>query len=170
MIATYEIITIALDTIVQDRSLEKTTDEFLVCNDFLLTNPAKHLSDKSVDYLLGLHPIHVMSVKNGKYYCVGGRRSLSIARDVYQKDKKVQVILQKSIKFGEIHDRLLIDIFLCSVCFGIKKPDWLHKLIDSIPEQIRRSLFVSNHGTSKLSQLLNISRETTRKWSKNRKI
>ena len=170
MTANYEIITIPLDTILQDRTPDNTTDEFLVCNDFLLAYQNKHLSEKSVDYLLDLHPIQVISVMNGKYRCVGGRRSLSIARDIYCKDKIIRVTLVKSIKPSEIQNMLMIDLFLCSVCFGIKKPDWLHKLINSIPEEIRRSLFVAKHGTSKLSQMLHVSKETVRKWKIKTKI
>ena len=170
MTANYEIITISLDTILQDRTPDNTTDEFLVCNDFLLAYPNEHLSEKSVDYLLDLHPIQVIPVMNGKYRCVGGRRSLSIARDIYCKNRRIKVTLVQHMKPSEVHNMLMVDLFLCSVCFGIKKTDWLHKLINSIPEEIRRSLFVAKHGTSKLSRMLNVSRETVRKWNTKTKI
>ena len=170
MITNYEEMTTSLDTIIMDSNSDNTTNEFLVCSDFLLLTPEKHLTEKSVDYLLNLHPIHVISVKNGKYRCVGGRRSLSIARDVYCKDKKIKVIVVQPVKNSEIQNMLLIDLFLCCICFGIKKTDYLHNLIGAIPVEIRRTLFVPKHGTSKLSRILNVSRETVRKWTIKKRI
>lgn len=163
-------IQIALDMIIPHRNADPAIDEFLICADFLLSQPKEHLSEKLVDQLLELHPIMVVSAKGGTYHCVGGRRSLSITRNILPSAKKITVILMPKMTDSEIESRRFADIFIAATCFSVTEYSWLHRLILSMPAELKlRDLFVKNHGPSKLSRLLNISRETERQWARKTK-
>lgn len=139
--------------------------EYLVCVDFLLPVPAKFLSFESVMFLLNMHPVFVIPGKQDKYYCVGGLRSLNIARNSLPKvDSIIPVLFVTGIKKSEIREFCIFDIIATSLCFSVQSPDIFCKFIGSLPKELKNKLFSNKLGPTRISKMLNVSRESIRKW------
>ena len=139
--------------------------DYLISVDYLLSEPGKHLNKKAIEYLLDLHPVKVIPGKDEKYFCIGGLRSLSIARACYRGDESpIPVIIATGIGKKGIREHCLKDLVISSLCFSVQSPESVCRFLDGLADEFKKEVFVNNHGPSNLSRLLKVSRETIRKW------
>lgn len=140
--------------------------EQFILTEFMMDKPVLHLSRNAVENLLELHPIFVVKKnKDDNYFCIGGIRSLSIARNCLMPLDVVSVMLLNKIKIEVAGKRCLTDIFVTS-CLSLRSSESLYRFIELIPDDQLSELFKKPHGVSLLARMLNVSRETIRKWKK----
>jgi hypothetical protein len=122
-----------------------------------------HLKKTAIDALLELHPIQVVAGKNDRYYCIGGIRSLSIARNCLPLSDSVPVTLLEDIKKEEARKRCLTDVFMTS-CLSLRNVESLHRIFTLLPENLKADLINIHTGTVGIAKLLGVERETIRLW------
>ena len=93
--------------------------ENFIQTEFMLATPAIHLTKKAVLTLLELHPVQVMPTKREGYVCVGGVRTLSIARNCLSPSEKIKVTHVLNMPDDEAADRCLVDIVLTATCLSV---------------------------------------------------
>ena len=140
------------------------TEYMLVCSGHTKTVPIIHLKKDAIDALLEIHPIQVISGKKDRYYCIGGIRTLSIARNCLPPSEMIPVVVLSDIKKKEARERCLIDVFLTS-CLSLRNIESLHRIITLLPEDIIKKLITVDTGTVGMAKLLGVERETIRLWN-----
>lgn len=143
--------------------------EHFIQTEYMLAAPAKHLSTQAVYALLELHPVQVVHSKHDEYLCVGGIRSFSIARNCLSLSDTIPVILISKMKEDATANRCLTDIFITTACLSIKSSESMFRYFQIIPEYIKNEMFKQPHGPSQLARMLNVTRETVRKWKNKNK-
>jgi DNA-binding transcriptional regulator YiaG len=68
------------------------------------------------------------------------------------------------LKEEDAANHCLTDIFLSSACLSIKSSESLFRYLQILPEHIKKYIFKQPHGPSQLARMLNVTRETLRKW------
>ena len=138
--------------------------ENFIQTEFMLKTPAKHLTKKAVLTLLELHPVQVMYFKREGYVCVGGVRSLSIARNCLAATEKISVTQLPNVPYDKATDRCLTDILLSATCLSVESRESLFHCHQISPENIRNELFKRSDSPTHLPGLFGITRETLRIW------
>jgi len=138
--------------------------EHFIQTEFLLATPAKYLSKRAVYTLLELHPVQVIYSKRDGYNCIGGVRSFSIARNCLPPSDAIPVIHIDKMDSDAIVNHCLADIFLTTACLSIQSSESLYRYLQILPSTIKDQLLKPPCGTSQLARMLNVTRETVRKW------
>ena len=136
--------------------------------DFLLriSKNSPRLSAVSIEYLLTQHPVTVVSASKGDYFCVGGLRSLSLARIGLDDDSEIQVIYLSGLSKAQIVEQCHLYLVLPAICFSTVSQKYLHRLIEKLPPNLISKISNQPVGSSSIARLLGTSRETIRRWMK----
>lgn len=140
--------------------------EFLICEEFSLRNASHHITQFTLSCLLELHPIYVVSASGDKFECVGGLRSLSIARQCMQPTDRISVKFIQSLSGDDAHILCLTDLFIMSTSFNWTSNESAYRGVRLIPEQIFETLTVNCKKQSDIARLLNVSPASIQQWSK----
>lgn len=136
--------------------------------DFLLkiSKTSPDLSEKSFEYLFVQHPIVVIPTTKGDYYCIGGVRTLSLARSCFREDHIIKVNYVTGLSKAQIIEHCHFDLVLPALCFSTASHRNLSDLLDKLPPDFTAKILNRQIGPSSSAKLLNISRETKRRWMK----
>lgn len=140
--------------------------EHLITTEFLVEKPHQMFGPLTIPYLLELHPIQVVSGKNGIYYCVGGLRTLSIIRHAILDTEEIPVEILSSIKGDVVLKRCLVDILVSMTCFSVRSGESIVRSLQFVRGELRKEYIAPLFGPSKIARMLQVSVETVRKWSK----
>jgi hypothetical protein len=117
----YESITVPLNSIVQ-HDFYAPFSQFLTLASYMLTS-AEALTKDAIESSLLLHPVLVMKPSRSKsYHCIGGLRSLTLARGVLVSDASLQVVLLARQDSAEIKQLVHADILLTHLLFSLRSP------------------------------------------------
>ncbi len=128
-----------------------------------------HLMQPAIDALLELHPIQVVMDKKERYYCIGGIRTLSIARNCLLPSETIPVTVLTGIKKDEARERCLIDVFMTS-CLSLRNLESLYRILKLLPDDIKQKLISVDTGKVGIAKLINVDMETIRLWNKKNKL
>ena len=96
--------------------------QFLALSSYMLTT-ADALSKDAFESIFLLHPILVTRTKRSKsYHCVGGLRTLTLARGVFADDSSIQVISLGNKDLMEIKQLVHAHILLTHLLFSLRSP------------------------------------------------
>jgi len=89
-----------------------------------VTSFTKHLTERSLETLLELSPIHVIKQDKGVYECVGGIRQLIMARRVLPPESKIPMLVYAvEPSMAEMQQRLLVELYQQPVLMALSQRD-----------------------------------------------
>lgn len=101
-------------------------------------NSTNSMTDWALSTCLIMHPIVLVKAEgNSKYLylCVGGLRSLHLAKSVFGIDAETQAILLERPSEEVIEIMISADVLFTHLLFSIKKPDALGKIFNKVPPE-----------------------------------
>lgn len=99
-------------------------NELLTITDYVLTS-GQVLTDVAISILFALHPVIVVKHKKDKdqYLCVGGFRTLLIAKSILDLDTEIPVVLRDGLTDENINLLINADVLLTHLLFSVKRPE-----------------------------------------------
>lgn len=125
-------------------------NELLTTTNYALTS-VELFSERALEINLRLHPIIVVLVKNqtDRYCCIGGFRSLLLAKASMPLQMKIRVVLIPRPPIEEIRLMVIGDVLLTHTLFSVSSPDTIGSIFLKIHEGILPFLLKSEMRTKK---------------------
>lgn len=121
------------------------------------------MTDQAIDMSLLLNPIVVIRFKKtqDRYLCIGGIRSLLLAKASLALDKVLSVTLVDFLKIEEIALVVNADILLSPLLMSIRSPATIGTIYQKMhKEEIEELLIKGMHNKSKISEEIGFAKNT----------
>jgi hypothetical protein len=103
--------------------------EMLATTSYMMTS-TQALTDRAIELNLLMHPVVVTRAKRAKdrFICVGGLRSLMLAKSSLPLEKKITAILVEPTPQADIELLVIADILLTHLLFSVRTPETIGQL------------------------------------------
>jgi len=145
------ITTAVIETIVPHERYEAFSELLAITSYMLTSNHA--LTDRAIQLNLVIHPVIVIKAKRAKdrYLCVGGVRSLALAKASLPREAEIAVTLITRPRPADIELLIGADILLTHLLFSLRTPVTVGKIFQKIQKEHLASLLTK--GTQSKSSL-----------------
>lgn len=125
-------------------------NELLAKTNYALTS-GSIFSKRALEINLRLHPIIVIPAKKQakRYSCIGGFRSLLLAKASIPLEEKIRVVLISCPEVEDIRLMVIGDILLTHTLFSVSSPDTIGSIFLKIQEEMLPLLLNANMRTKK---------------------
>lgn len=121
------------------------------------------LTDQALALCLHMHPIVAIYSRRSKdrYFCIGGIRSLLLAKASLALDKIISVTLVDCLRIEEIAMMVNADILLSPLLMSIRSPATIGAIHQKMhKEEIEELLIKGMHNKSKISEEIGFAKNT----------
>lgn len=131
------------------------------------------LTEQAIALNLLIHPIVVIRFKKSqdRYLCIGGIRSLLLAKSSLSLDKILPVTLIKCSRYDEIELVVKADIMLSPLLMSIRSPATIGAILQKMRKEVIEALLIKGmHKKSTLAEQMDYAKNTVFPPKKNSNV